>query len=179
MRFHNFWCISFLSSEFLNHVQKTPKSWEKICSITIFHQDPEKTLLQAWKPLKIAFFLPTSFSDNHGQKSWDTFAFLGRFPIHTGPTLPSPHKQCWTRVSSIFSEFQLCIRWGEGELQENFENAALTRLFGDWVETRNCCCRHFFVKISRLHIMHISALRWTEFHPNRKDPIWRKKTANF
>ena len=47
MRFHNFWCISFLSSEFLNHVQKTPKSWEKICSITIFHQDPEKTLLQA------------------------------------------------------------------------------------------------------------------------------------
>ena len=88
MRFHNFWCISFLSSELLYHVQKTPKSWEKICSITIFHQDPEKTLLQAWKPLKIAFFLPTSFSDNHGQKSWDTFAFLGRFPIHTGPTPP-------------------------------------------------------------------------------------------
>ena len=36
---------------------------------------------------------------NDGQKSWDTFAFLGRFPIHTGPTLPSPHKQCWLRVS--------------------------------------------------------------------------------
>ena len=30
---------------------------------------------------------------NHGQKSWDTFAFMGRFPIHTGPsshpTLPT------------------------------------------------------------------------------------------
>ena len=88
MRFHNFWCISFVSSEFLKHVQKTPKSWEKVCSITIFHQNPEKTLLQAWKTLKTAFFLPTSFSDNHGQKSWDTFAFLGRFPIHTGPTPP-------------------------------------------------------------------------------------------
>ena len=25
---------------------------------------------------------------NHGQKSWDTFAFLRRFPIHTGPTPP-------------------------------------------------------------------------------------------
>ena len=35
----------------------------------------------------------------------------------------------------FFSEFQLCIGLGEGELQENFENAALTRLFGDWVET--------------------------------------------
>ena len=50
---------------------------------------------------------------NHGQKSWDIFAFLGRFPMHTGSTpLPSPHKQCWTRVSRIFSEFQLCIGWG-------------------------------------------------------------------
>ena len=124
MRFHNFWRISFVSSEFLKQVQKTPKSWEKVCSITISHQNPEKTLLQAWKTLKTAFFLPTSFSDNHGQKSWDTFAFLGRFPIHTGPTPPLTRKQCWTRVCRIFSEFQLCIGWGEEELQENFENDA-------------------------------------------------------
>ena len=27
-------------------------------------------------------------------------------------------------------------------------------------------CRHFFVKISPLHIVRISALRWTEFHQN-------------
>ena len=39
--------------------------------------------------------------------------------------LPSPHKQCWTRVSTIFSEFQLCIGWTEGELQENFKKSAL------------------------------------------------------
>ena len=88
MRFHNFWSILFESSEFLKHVKKTTKSWEKVWSITIFQQNPEKTLLEAWKTLKIAFFLPTSFSDNHGQKSWDTFAFLGRFPMHTGPTPP-------------------------------------------------------------------------------------------
>ena len=50
---------------------------------------------------------------NHGQKSSDTFAFLGRFPIHVQP-LPSPHKRCCTRVSKIFSEFQLCIVWGGG-----------------------------------------------------------------
>ena len=30
-------------------------------------------------PLSLCLFY------NHGQKSWDTFAFLGRFPIHTGP----------------------------------------------------------------------------------------------
>ena len=33
---------------------------------------------------------------------------------------------CWTPVSRVFfSEFQLCIGLGEGELQQNFENAAL------------------------------------------------------
>ena len=44
---------------------------------------------------------------------------------HRSNPLPSPHKECWTRVSRIFSEFQLCIGWGEGELQENFEKDAL------------------------------------------------------
>ena len=29
----------------------------------------------------------------------------------------------------------------------------------------------FLAKISRLHVVRISALRWTEFHQNRKDPI--------
>ena len=63
MRFHNFWCISFVFSEFLKHVQKTPKSWEKVCSITIFHQNPEKHSCRPEKPSKLPFFLPTSFPD--------------------------------------------------------------------------------------------------------------------
>ena len=50
---------------------------------------------------------------------WDVFQFTQVRP------LPSPHKQCWTRVSRIFSEFQLSIGWGEGDLQENFEKDAL------------------------------------------------------
>ena len=62
---------------------------------------------------------------NHGQKSWDTFAFLRRFPMHTVQPLPLPQKQCWTSVSRIFTEFQLCVRWGEKELQENVEKDAL------------------------------------------------------
>ena len=49
---------------------------------------------------------------NHGQKSWNTFAFLGIFQFTHAQPLPSPHKQCWTRVSRIFSKFQLCIGWG-------------------------------------------------------------------
>ena len=57
---------------------------------------------------------------NHGQKSWDTFEFMGRFSIHTGPTLPSRHKQCWTHVCRIFSKFQLCIGLGEGRTERKF-----------------------------------------------------------
>ena len=51
--------------------------------------------------------------------------FRGVFQFTQVQPLPSPHKQRWTRVSRIFPEFQLCIGWGEGELQENFENDAL------------------------------------------------------
>ena len=47
--------------------------------------------------------------------------FWGVFQFTEDQPLPSLHKQCWKRVSKIFSEFQLCIRWGEGELQENFK----------------------------------------------------------
>ena len=53
------------------------------------------------------------FSYNHGHKSWDTFAFLGRFPIQTGPIPPSPYKQCWTRVSRIFFQ-SFNFVWGGG-----------------------------------------------------------------
>ena len=138
MRFHNFWCISFLSSEFLNHVQKTPKSWEKICSITIFHQDPEKTLLQAWKPLKIAFFLPTSLSDNHGQKSWDTFAYLGRFPIHPGPTPPlTPQTMLDACIQNFFPSFNF-VSGGEGRTARKFRKPC-TVLRGNGGITEKYC----------------------------------------
>ena len=54
-RCHNFWCILSVSSEFFKHVEnRTPKSWETVCLTTIFHRKPDKTLLQARKPLKIA-----------------------------------------------------------------------------------------------------------------------------
>ena len=50
--------------------------------------------------------------------------FWGVFQFTQAQALPSPHKQCWTRVSTFFSEFQLSLGWGEGELQENFQKDA-------------------------------------------------------
>ena len=64
---------------------------------------------------------------NHGEKSWDTFEFLRRFPIHTYPAPPlTPQTKLEACFQIFFSpEFQFCIGWGEGELQENFEKDVL------------------------------------------------------
>ena len=51
--------------------------------------------------------------------------FWGVFQFKQIQPLPSPLKQCWTRESRIFSVFQLCKGWAEGELQENFEDYTL------------------------------------------------------
>ena len=45
----------------------------------------------------------------------------------------------------------------------------MPRPFEVWVE--NLLLPAFFRKNSRLQVVRISALRWTEFHQNRKDPI--------
>ena len=51
---------------------------------------------------------------NHGQKAWDTFAFLGCFPVHTGPTPPLTPQTMLDACIQNFSECQLCIGWGNG-----------------------------------------------------------------
>ena len=51
--------------------------------------------------------------------------FLGRFPIHTGPTPPLTPQIMLDACIQNFAEFQLCIGWGKAKLQENFEKDAL------------------------------------------------------
>ena len=46
--------------------------------------------------------------------------FWGVFQLTQVQPLPSAYKQCWTRVSRIFSEFQLCIGWGGGRTARKF-----------------------------------------------------------
>ena len=62
---------------------------------------------------------------NHGQKSWDTFSFLRRFPIHTGPTPPlTPETMLDACIQNFFRVSTFCSV-GEGELQESFEKDVL------------------------------------------------------
>ena len=79
---------------------------------------------QGWlvNPVKavslLTIFLPPYY--NHGQKSWDSFAFLGIFQFTEAQPLPSPHKQCWTRVSRIFFRVLTLYRVGEGRTARKF-----------------------------------------------------------
>ena len=125
MRFHNFWYRLFVAREFLKHVQKTPKSWEKVCSITIFHQNPQKHSYRLEKPSKLPFFFPPLFQTIMDKSLGTLLRFRGVFQCTQVQPLRLSHKQCWTRVSRILSDLQLCMGWGEGELLENFEKDAL------------------------------------------------------
>ena len=81
------------------------------------------------------------FSDrdyNHGQKSWDTFAYLGHFPIHTGPTPPLTSQTMLDAcIQNFFWVSTLCrlgggrtarkfrkrrtVSWGNRKVTEKFE----------------------------------------------------------
>ena len=103
MRFHNFWCISFVSREFLNHVQKTPKSWEMICSITIFDQDPEKNTFTGLGTPQNYLVSSHLFLRQSWTKVLGHFCISGRFSIHAGPT-PSltPQTMLDTCIQNFF-----------------------------------------------------------------------------
>ena len=178
MRFHNFWCISFLSSEFLNHLQKPPKSQKKICSITIFHQDPEKNTFTGLKTPQNCLIFFLCLFQRIMNKSLRTLLHFWVFS-NSHRSNPSPHttNNAGCMYPEFFSEFQLCIGWGEGELQENFENAALTRLFGDWVETL-LLPAFFRVNLSATYNAH-QCLALDRVSPKSQRPNLKEKNANF
>ena len=52
---------------------------------------------------------------SHGQKSWDTYAFLGRFPIQTGPTPPlTPQTMLDACIQIFFPCFNFVLGGGGG-----------------------------------------------------------------
>ena len=117
------WWLAVLSWLFLATIlcpKQDLHAWEKV-TLSKAYFAPKQDYI--WALIARQHPLMPYQSYNHGQKCWDTFWAV--FQFTQVQLLPSPHKQRWTRVSRIFSEFQLCIGWGEGELQENFENDAL------------------------------------------------------
>ena len=115
--------MRYYNIRFEQILQTRSKNCEKLGKGLFNYDFSSEARKNPFTSLKIAFFLPTSFSDNHGQKSWDTFAFLGRFQIHTSPTPPlTPQTMLDACLQNFFS--QLCIGWVVGELGEIFEKDA-------------------------------------------------------
>ena len=100
---------------------------------------PKKHFYRLEKHSKLPFFFPPLFQTIMDRSLGTLLHFWGVFQFTQVQPLPSPHKQCWTRVSRIFSEFQLCIGCGEGELQENFEKDALFRGNREMTEKYEYC----------------------------------------
>ena len=65
------------------------------------------------------------------------FCISGRFQFIQAQTLPSPHKQCWTRVSRIFSEFQLCIWWGRENYKKISKRMHCFMMHPEWQKNMN------------------------------------------
>ena len=61
-----------------------------------------------------------SMDYNHGQKCWNTFAFLGHFPIHTGPAPPlTPQTMLDACIQNVFRVSTL-YRVGGGRTARKF-----------------------------------------------------------
>ena len=60
---------------------------------------------------------------------------------------PSPHPTCWICVVRILSEFQICIGWGKGELQENVEKDALFYKGTHKLQKNYECCFTFPMQV--------------------------------
>ena len=79
---------------------------------------------QNYKAIK-SFWIVTRLKTTFMDKRLGTLAFLGRFPIHTGPTPPlTPQSMLDAYIQNCFQVSTL-YRLGERELQENFEKDAL------------------------------------------------------
>ena len=66
-----------------------------------------------WSAVAGEFLTAKKDHNNHGQKSWDTFAFLGHFLFCKGPTPPLTRQtKLDACIQDFFPSFNFVIGWG-------------------------------------------------------------------
>ena len=84
----------------------------------IFHQKPEKKPF--YKLENCLFFFPPLFQTIMDKSLGTLLRFWGVFQFTQVQPLPSPHKQCWTRVSRIFFRVSTLYKVGGGRTARKF-----------------------------------------------------------
>ena len=116
------------------------------CTVTwLPHILTHGSVIQVKLEMKNMFFSPSIFlvifAYNHGRKSWDTLAFLGRFPVHTGPTPPLTPQTMLDACIQNFFQVSTLYRVGEGRTARKFRKGC-TGLRGnrEMTEKYEYCC---------------------------------------
>ena len=113
MRFHNFRCISFVSSEFLNHVQKNSEKLGKDLFNYDLSSGSRKNTFKALKTHQNCLFPSHLFFRQSWTKVLGHFCISGAFSnSHRSNPSPHPTNNVGRVYPDFFSEFQLCIGWG-------------------------------------------------------------------
>ena len=89
-------------------LQTRSKNSEKLFNYDLSSEARKKRFYRLENPSKLPFFFAPLFHTIMEKSIGTLLHFWSVFFFTQVQLLPSPHKQCWTHVSRIFSEF-LCI----------------------------------------------------------------------
>ena len=134
-------------------------------------------VIQVKLEMKIMFFSPSIFlvifAYNHGRKSWDSLAFLGRFPVHTGPTPPLTPQTMLDACIQNFFQVSTLYRVGGGRTVRKFRKGC-TGLRGnrEMTEKYEYCCTvpRTFVQDCRYQINYKISF-FQRFHSRLKNSL--------
>ena len=112
----------------------------------------------------LGFELETTY--NHGQKSWDTFAFLGRFPIFTGPPPSFTPQTMLDACIQNFFRVSTFHRVGGGRIARKFRKGC-TILRGNREMTEKYEYCSTVPKKSRYHQLSLVRVLDSEFFKSR------------
>ena len=100
--------------------QDRSRNWERV-PVPVAGNAIAKVCTIAYYQTVSLLLLASSCKLQSWTKVWDTSVFLGRFPIHTGPTPPLTPQTMLDMCIQNFFRVSTLYRVGGGELQENSE----------------------------------------------------------
>ena len=103
-----------------SRLEKLGKAGKRFVQLRSFIRIPKKHFYRLENPSKLPFFFPPLFQTIMDKSLGTLLHFWGVFQFTQVQPLPSPHKQCWTRVSRTFFRVSTFYRVGGGRTARKF-----------------------------------------------------------